>query len=107
MPQFELKDVATVTARLDEVSLDAATVWRPLDDTRITEIEQNILEGNWMASAIEFPSLVGNAAGTCFEAKACQLFNFGWCRGGGAGVPMHRATHIWLTFCIVGRSNHN
>ena len=87
MPQFELKDVATVTARLDEVSLDAATVWRPLDDTRINEIEQNILEGNWMASAIEFPSLVGNAAGTCFEAKACQLFNFGWCRGGGQGYP--------------------
>ena len=79
MPQFELKDVATVTARLDEVSLDAETVWRPLDDTRVKEIEQNIMDGNWMASPIEFPSLIGNAAGKCFEAKACQLFNFGWC----------------------------
>ena len=86
MPQFELIDVGSVTVGLDDISLDPETVWRPLDNTRVTEIEHNIMEGNWLASPIEFPVLIGNANGVCFEAKACQLFNFGWCRGG-QGYP--------------------
>ena len=78
MPQFELVDVGTTTVRLDDVSLDPETVWRPLDDTRVSEIEQNIMEGNWLASPIEFPVLIGNSNGVCFDSKACQLFNVGW-----------------------------
>jgi hypothetical protein len=98
MSQFELVDAGTCIVRLDDVSLDPETVWRPLDDSRVAEIEQNIMEGNWLASPIEFPVLIGNANGVCFDAKACQLW---------AGVPMHKTTHMWLTFCIAGRSNRS
>ena len=103
MPQFELVDVGTATVRLEDVSLAPETVWRPLDDTRISEIEQNIMEGNWLSTPIEFPVLLGKSNGVCFDAKACQC----WLVQGGAGVPMHKATHMWLTFCIAGRSNRS
>ena len=101
MPQFELTDVGTVNVRLDEISLDPETVWRALDDTRVAEIEQNIMEGNWLASPIEFPVLVGKSNGECFEAKACNLFNVGWCRG--YPCTMQQT----LTSCIAGRSNRS
>ena len=106
MAQFQLTEVGTATVHLGDVSLDTDTVWRPVDETRVGEIADNILEGNWNVSPIEFPSLMGKLSGECFDAKACQLFNFGWCRGG-AGVPMHKATHMWLPFCIAGRSNRS
>ena len=83
MTQFELVDVGTSLVHLDDVSLDPETVWRPLDDTRVSEIEQNIMEGNWLASPIEFPVLIGNANGECFNARACRLVNVGWCGRGG------------------------
>ena len=71
MPQFELIDVGSATVRLDDVSLDPESVWRPLDDTRIAEIEQNIMERNWLAAPIEFPVLIGKSSDECFDAKAC------------------------------------
>ena len=98
MPQFELVDVGTTTVRLEDVSLEPETVWRPLDDTRISEIEQNIMEGNWLSTPIEFPALLGKSNGVCFDAKACHLW---------AGVPMHKTIHMWLTFRIAGRSNRS
>ena len=64
-----------LTVRLDDVSLDSETVWRPLDEARITEIEQNIMEGSCLASPIELPVLIGKLGGQCFDAKACKLFN--------------------------------
>ena len=89
MPQFELVDVGTATVRLEDVSLEPETVWRPLDDTRISEIEQNIMEGNWLSTPIEFPVLLGKSNGVCFDAKACQC----WLAQGG-GTHAQSNTHV-------------
>ena len=91
MPQFELDDVGTQTVRLEDISLDPETVWRPLDDTRISEIEANILEGNWLASPVEFPVLIGKSNGECFDAKACQSWLV---QGGGRGTHAQSNTHV-------------
>ena len=91
MPQFELVDVGTTTVRLEDVSLEPETVWRPLDDTRISEIEQNIMEGNWLSTPIEFPVLLGKSNGACFDAKACQCWLV---QGGGRCTHAQSNTHV-------------
>ena len=91
MPQFELVDVGTATVRLEDVSLAPETVWRPLDDTRISEIEQNIMEGNWLSTPIEFPVLLGKSNGECFDAKACQCWLV---QGGGRCTHSQSNTHV-------------
>ena len=87
MPQYELSEVGSTVVMLDDISLEEETLWRPLDEARVSEIEQNILEGNWGASPIEFPCVIGKSNGDCFSAKACQPFILGWCRGGACIMP--------------------
>ena len=73
MAAYQLLDVGVQCVQLTDVSLDPQTVWRPLDDARVGEIESNIMDGNWMASPIAFPELIGQASGEPFLAKACML----------------------------------